>query len=657
MSRAPSLLFFILTVGAHGLRAQMVPSVNPDKTATLFAAEADRYRHMRDRAASTQSDSSIDVTYYKLNLTISTSPNYLRGIVTVKAVSKVQSLTVITLDLMSTMTVDSVRVAGTRVLFSQFINAISINLNRSYGEGELVTLDLYYEGLPVATGFGSFEFGSHAGMPWVWSLSEPYGARDWWPCKDTPLDKADSVDVWVTCNSAFKVGSNGRLVAVIDNGDGTATHQWAERYPISTYLVSIALTNYAEFSNWFHYSPTDSMQVLNYVLPEHLATALDSLPKTVDALRILSGLYGLYPFIREKYGHSEFGLGGAMEHQTMTSTTGFGEFVVVHELAHQWFGDMITCATWQNIWLNEGFARYSEALYAEARYGANAYRDYMSFQADGARTAIGPVYSRDTSDIPVLFNDALTYRKGAMVLHMLRHVLGDSVFFRCMRNYANDPRFRFNVATTEGFQSVCESTSGLSLGYFFNEWVFGEKYPHYAYAWTATPSGSGFEVSITIGQTTGTTNPAIFSMPIDFKLSAAGWDTTVVLFNTSNEQQFRVPLSHRPDSVLLDPGEWILHDIVNSLIPTQYILEQNYPNPFNTSTRISYSVFPTGTRQAVSLKVYDVLGREVATLVNTEQVPGTYQTTFDGSGLASGVYFYRLQAGGFAETKKLLLLK
>ena len=651
------MLIFILTVGAHGLRAQMVPSVNTDKTATLFVAEADRYRHMRDQAASTLSDSSIDVTYYKLNLTISTSPNYLRGIVTIKAVSKVQSLTLITLDLMSTMTVDSVRVAGGTVSFAQFINTFSINLDRSYGEGEVVTLDVYYEGVPVATGFGSFEFGSHAGMPWVWSLSEPYGARDWWPCKDAPLDKADSVDVWVTCNSAFKVGSNGRLVAVIDNGNGTSTHQWAERYPISTYLVSIALTNYAEFSNWFHYSPTDSMQVLNYVLPEDLAAALDSLPKTVDALRILSGLYGLYPFIREKYGHSEFGLGGAMEHQTMTSTTGFGEFVVVHELAHQWFGDMITCANWQNIWLNEGFARYSEALYAEARYGANAYRDYMRYQADGARAAIGPVYSRDTSDIPVLFNDALTYRKGAMVLHMLRHVLGDSVFFRCMRNYANDPRFRFNVATTGGFQSVCESTSGLSLGYFFNEWVFGEKYPHYTYAWTATSSGSGFEVSIAIGQTTGTTNPAIFSMPIDFKLSAAGWDTTVVLFNTSNEQQFRVPVSHRPDSVLLDPGEWILHDIVNSLIPTQYTLEQNYPNPFNTSTRISYSVFPTGTRQAVSLKVYDVLGREVATLVNTEQVPGTYQTTFDGSGLASGVYFYRLQAGGFAETKKLLLLK
>ena len=187
------MLIFILTVGAHGLRAQMVPSVNTDKTATLFVAEADRYRHMRDQAASTLSDSSIDVTYYKLNLTISTSPNYLRGIVTIKAVSKVQSLTLITLDLMSTMTVDSVRVAGGTVSFAQFINTFSINLDRSYGEGEVVTLDVYYEGVPVATGFGSFEFGSHAGMPWVWSLSEPYGARDWWPCKDAPLDKADSV--------------------------------------------------------------------------------------------------------------------------------------------------------------------------------------------------------------------------------------------------------------------------------------------------------------------------------------------------------------------------------------------------------------------------------------------------------------------------------
>ena len=656
----PKLLFLLSTLVLVADRgpAQMPQSSYRDKMPDLYTSEAQRYQRLQTLANATD-DSTIDVTYYKLNLTVTTSPNYLRGIVTVKALSKTSGLTSITLDLMNTMTVDSIRMENLNVQFSQNITTVSITLNRSYGNGEMMILDVYYRGIPVATGFGSFEFGSHAGTPWVWTLSEPYGARDWWPCKDTPLDKADSVDIWVRCSSSFKVGSNGRLTAVINNGDGTTTHQWAERYPISTYLVSIAMTNYSEFSNWFRYSPSDSMQILNYVLPEHLATALDILPVTVDALRILSDLYGLYPFIREKYGHSEFGLGGAMEHQTMTSTTAFSEGLIVHELAHQWFGDMITLANWHNIWLNEGFAKYSEALYIEAKYGARGYHDFMAIQADGARTAVGPIFSRDTSNIGILFSLPLTYQKGAMVLHMLRHVIGDSVFFRAMRNYASDPRFRFNVATTEGFQSVCESTSGMTLGYFFNQWIYGERYPHYTYEWSTKQSGSGFELAITIGQTTGTANPAIFSMPIDFTLSAAGWDTTVVVFNTSNEQQFSFSLSHRPTSVALDPDGWILHDVVNSLVPTTYTLEQNYPNPFNPNrlpARIRYSVPPTGLRQVVSLKVYDLLGREVETLVNTPQATGTYEVRFFGSSLATGVYFYRLQVGGFVVTKKLILL-
>ncbi|MEK9137218.1 MAG: M1 family aminopeptidase, partial [Bacteroidota bacterium] len=327
-------------------------SVN-DKMQELYASETERYLRRASVARNALADSNINITYYKLDLTITSSPNYLRGIVTVKALSTVNGLSSITLDLMNALTVDSVKMAGARVQFVQHPTTVSIELNRSYGYGEMVVLDVYYRGVPVSTGFGSFEFGSHAGTPWVWTLSEPYGAKDWWPCKDTPLDKADSVDIWVTCNASFKVGSNGKLVAVIDNGNGTKTHRWAERYPISTYLVSIALTNYAEFSNWFRYSPTDSMQVLNYVLPEHLATALDSLPKTVEVLGIFSNLFGLYPFINEKYGHAEFGRGGAMEHQTMTSTVAFTEYLIVHELAHQWFGDLITCANWPNIWLNE----------------------------------------------------------------------------------------------------------------------------------------------------------------------------------------------------------------------------------------------------------------------------------------------------------------
>ena len=647
----------ILLLFASPAHGQFRKPSHIDEMQDLYANEAKRYQLMRSGYAGVTADSNIDVTYYKLNLTITTSPDYLVGIVSLKALSTTGSLSTITLDLTNTMIVDSVKMGNARVPHIQYSTTISITLNRSYGLGELVAMDIYYRGSPAGTGFGSFEFSSHNGTPWVWTLSEPYGARDWWPCKDQPQDKADSVDIWVTCNSAFKVGSNGQLMAVVDNGNGTKTHKWAERYPISTYLVSIALTNFAEFSNWFRYSPTDSMQILNYVLPEHLAMAADSLPRTVEALGIFSNLYGLYPFILEKYGHSEFGRGGAMEHQTMTSTTGFTEYLIVHELSHHWFGDLITCARWADIWLNEGFAKYSEALYTEVKYGPNAYNAFIAIQAEGAKTVTGSVHAMDTSNVGTLFNFQRTYQKGAMVLHMLRHVIGDSMFFRSMRSYADDPRFRFKTATTEGFQSVCESVSGRQLGYFFDEWIYGEKYPLYSYEWSVKPSGSEYEVTIRVGQTTRTANPAFFAMPIDFRLSSSGWDTTVVLFNSSNNQVFTFNVSHIPVTITLDPDGWILHDIVNSLIPTKYTLEQNYPNPFNSGTKIVFAIPATGIKQAVSLRVYDILGREVATLFNDQELPGTYDATFDGTGLASGIYFYRLQAGSFVETKKCVLLR
>jgi hypothetical protein len=260
------------------------------------------------------------------------------------------------------------------------------------------------------------------------------------------------------------------------------------------------------------------------------------------------------------------------------------------------------------------------------------------------------------------------YNKGAMVLHMLRHVLSDSVFFRALRSYVNDPRFRFNVATTEGLRSVCESVSGKQLGYFFSEWIYGEKFPRYEYEWSAKASNSAYEATIQISQATGTTNPVFFTMPIDFKVSASGWDTTVVLFNTSNDQAFSFNVSHLPTSVELDPDRWILRDIGQSLLPTRYTLGQNYPNPFNSTTTIVFSIPPVGSRQDVSLRVYDILGQQIAVLVNGMFLPGTYGATLDASSLASGVYFYRLlarpssssvggQSGGFMQTKKLVLLR
>ncbi len=607
-------------------------------------------------------DDNFDVTYYRLNLTISSFTPVLRGSVTMTARSSIDSLTSIILDLAGIMTVDSVLMQGRSTGAAQLPgDIVEILLDRAYRLGELFTVVVYYHGTPQATGFGSYAYSSHDNTLWVWTLSEPYGASDWWPCKDHPSDKADSVDIWVTCDSSLKVGSNGRLAGIIDNGDGTRTTLWAERYPIATYLVSIALTNYADFSEWFRYSPTDSMQVLNYVIPEHLVQAQAQLPKVVDMLRIYSETYGLYPFIKEKYGHSEFNTPSAMEHQTMTSTVTFDEITIAHELAHQWFGDLITCANWSNLWLNEGFATYNEAVYLQAEYGGNAYATLMDATLTDALHAQGTLFVQDTASVGDLFASSRVYSKGASVLHMLRHVLGDSVFFQCMRNYVADPQLRYNVATTEDFKSVCEATSGRDLSWFFSEWVYGEKYPQYFYQWSAGQAGDGYDVTLSLSQVTNTTNPSYFTMPIDVKLSGAGWDTTVVVLNNARQQVFTIPVPRRPTQLVLDPDRWILCEIPGpfAVLPRTFSLGQNYPNPFNPKTTIPFDV---PTRSRVSVRIYDLLGRPVATLVDGNEEPGTHSTTWSGrsdSGIpvASGVYICRMVAGTFSATSRILLVR
>ncbi|HEX7573831.1 MAG TPA: M1 family aminopeptidase [Bacteroidota bacterium] len=607
------------------------------------------------------SDPGIHVTYYRLRLTLSPSSALLTGEVEAKAVCVSESLSTVQFDLSGSMTVDSVLGDAGSLPFIQFLQGFQVQLKKTYRKGEILTLRTYYRGVPVATGFGSFEFSSQGGVPWIWTLSEPYGARNWWPCKDDNGDKADSVDMFVTVPAGLKVGSNGTLAGTQANGDGTTTIHWSERYPIAVYLVSLAATNYAEIDDWFRYSPSDSMPIVNYVLPQSLSDGVGALAETKSMLRIFSDAYGLYPFINEKYGHAQFGWGGAMEHQTMTSTTNFAENTISHELAHQWFGDMITCANWPNLWLNEGFAVFSESVFLERFYGAGAYKAHIGDVMTAAMNATGTLYVQDTSTVANLFDFNRVYAKGAWTLHMLRHVLGDSVFFRSMRAYAADPRFRFRSATTEGFRSVCESVSGKNLGYFFDEWVYGEGYPRYRYRWTSAPSAGGYGVTLTLSQTGSSPATPFFRMPVDIRLVAGARDTTLTVFHTVTGETFTLQVPFPPADLQIDPDKWILRDVTppDAILPESYALAQNYPNPFNPGTWLSFSL---PHRSDVTLTVYDPLGREIAVLLRGQIEAGTHTMRWEGTDaggnlVASGTYFYRLKAGTYTGTRKMMLVR
>jgi hypothetical protein len=350
-----------------------------------------------------------------------------------------------------------------------------------------------------------------------------------------------------------------------------------------------------------------------------------------------------------------------MEHQTCSSMGFWGIGVVSHELAHQWYGDMITCKDWHHIWLNEGFATYSEAVYLEAKSGQAAYNSQIADEMSYAKTATGSIWVQDITSVGQIFNGARSYAKGACVLHMLRGVVGDSsTFFNIIRTYSNDPNFKYGVATTENFQTIAESVYGQSLDYFFQEWIYGENYPKYTVNWSRNQiSGNTYQVDLNVIQNINS-NPAYFTMPIRVKVNTTLGDTVVTLFNNAQNQNFQFEVNGIPQTINFDYGNWILKDVLGITdseilpIPAEFSLEQNYPNPFNPSTRIKYTL---PSKEFVVLKIFNILGKEIASLVNTEQTAGTYELDFDAFNLNSGVYFYRIEAGSYVDTKKMLLVK
>ena len=607
-------------------------------------------------------DSKINVTYYKLDLEITSNPNHLTGIVTVNAIVDTVSITSLFLDLRDNMNVYSVLLNGNSATLNHINNILTVDLDRVYNQNEMINLNIYYDGVPVTSGFASFKFGTHDGHPIISSLSEPYGARDWWPCKDSPADKADSADIWLTVDQSMIAVSNGSLQGILNNGNGTHTYKWKEKYPIAQYLISVAITNYYQYNTYYNYSPTNSMIITHYVYPENFNSNLQSLlDETAPMIEVYSDKFGEYPFIDEKYGHAEFTgmFAGSMEHQTCSSMGFWNQDVVSHELAHQWFGDKITCKDWHHIWLNEGFATYLEAVYLEAINGRTAYDNKINSEMINARNAHGSIYVQDIDNIAEIFNGNRSYSKGAVVLHMLRGVVGSEVFFDIMNAYANDSLLVYGAATTEDFQAVAESVSGMDLDYFFQEWIYGENYPAYTATWDKNKlTDTEYEVDLKISQVLNS-NPRYFTMPIQIEINNSISNTTVTVFNDQPVQDFIITVRGEPKSLIFDPNNYILKTLSNASSPSVFDLDQNYPNPFNSITKIKFNIGGTepDATHHVLIKIYDINGNEIVTLVNKDMKTGKHTVEFDGSDLSSGVYLYTLQSESNFKAKKMVLIK
>lgn len=540
-------------------------------------------------------------------------------------------LDVLVLDLSDSLAVDAVNMHGSPLTFARGSNLLSITLPATLPAGQLDSVSVTYHGVPPNTGFGSFVTAAHAGVPVLWTLSEPYGAADWWPCKMDLNDKVDSLDTYVTTPSAYRAAGNGLLAGSNLTPDYTIWH-WRHRYPIDYYLIATAVTNY-QVDEQYAQLDTDSLLMLSYAYPENFDMVRDAATNLLSRITLFDQLFGPYPFASEKYGHAQFGWGGGMEHQTMSFMGSFHPEITAHELAHQWFGDKVTCHSWADIWLNEGFATYLSGL---------AYEHLSPFywpiwkQAkinDIVSQPGGSVFCTDTLDQSRLFSSRLTYNKGAMVIHMLRWLCGDSAFYQGMRDYLEDPSLAYGTATTADLQSHLEAASGLDLSGFFADWYTGEGYPSYTTIWSQDAAGV---VTVSLSQTTSHPSVDFFELPVPLWFGGDGMDSTVVLDNTTNDQLFYFHLPFAVDTVAFDPDRWLIsaQNFTTSVADlgadrSALVL---FPNP--AKDRITWNVPASFPMQ--SARVLDALGRVVRTV-------DAKAGSLDISGLSNGSYLLELR--------------
>ncbi len=481
--------------------------------------------------------------------------------------SKVSELANFTFQLHGNYTITGALVNDTVpvVVDSSGEPARAVSLDRTYVLDETFTLTIAYTGTSVSNGFGSIEVWDRAGSPVVSTLSEPYYANTWWPAKDGAegvagdnSDKA-TIDISVTVPDDLAVVSNGLLQSVEALSGARSKHNWSSSYPIATYLVAFSAANYTVWVEDYAHD-NGVMPVEFYIYPGwDTPTNRAAWENVIGMMGVLAPFYGEYPFIDEKYAIYNFEFGGGMEHQTASGQTGFSENLTVHELAHQWWGDMITCKTWSDIWLNEGFAEYSECLWAEFKNGAadpEAYYDAIIARKPSSASGTVYVYPDELEDFRRIFDVNLSYRKGAWVLHQLRHVVGDKTFFDTLAAYR--AAFEFSAATTDDFVAVASATYGEDLTWFFDQWVYQSGAPSYEYGWDTVEVGGQDYLHVKIRQTQFFPNLSVFTMPIDLVVTVDGADETVTVWNDVRLQWFVTPLDGVPTALQFDPHEWVL---------------------------------------------------------------------------------------------------
>ena len=552
---------------------------------------------------------NIDIKYARFHFVPSLVDSFLSANVTYyfKVVSTGDS---VYFDFAGNMTTDSVFFNGNKLGNEEFYltQDFLVVKTGSLNAGDMDSVTVYYHGYPGDYPHQAYFLAtqeSNDTVPVLWTLSEPYGAMTWYPCKQNLSDKIDSIDVYITHPAGYTAVSNGMLVGDYFNGNDFTAH-WHHSYPIETYLIAIAVSKYYNYSYAFVDTVSnDTFPIENFIYPDQINDTSNIKQNVNEFMQFYCYKFGRYPFRNEKYGQLVCGITGGMEHQTITFLNNITNFELVsHELAHQWFGDYITCKSWQDIWLNEGFATYLTGLC----YENLAPQYWLPWKDLTMRTVFlepgGSVFCDDTTDVERIFDGRLSYRKGAYLLHMLRWTIGDSAFFAGIRNYLSDTALAYGYATTDDLKHYLEVAGDTDLTEFFNDWYYGQGYPEYDITWTAD---SGIlQIDINQGWSY---EQLVFDITLPLVVWCGGQDTVLLVEMHDYNKSVSLPFNQTVDSIRFDPDLWILaphNDVVHSY--SDIVQDDNlkiWPVPFNQYLYVeSAGVFDVEILNSVGKSVF-----------------------------------------------------
>ena len=606
--------------------------------------------------------SQYDVHFYYLDIAAERNSTNVSGFTTIGATITSASLDTFCFELNQALTLDSILYNNQSISFIRN-GAISYAiLPAPVLQNANISIQIFYKGNASLTGGSAIGDGFSTGTSgaWgnqaTWSLSEPYSAYEWFPCKQFLQDKADSAWVFVTTDNLNKVGSNGTLEGVDTLPNNKVKYRWKTHYAIDYYLISVAIARYVEYTTYAHPAslPNDSIPIVNYIynnpntLP-FLKPYLDSLGMMVE---YFSDRLGLYPFYGEKYGHCMAPFSGGMEHQTMTSVGFLQNFSLnAHELVHQWFGDHVTCKTWKDIFINEGFASYGEYLAFEHFYNlAAAQTKMLGVHNNVLQDNNATVYFTDTTDVNRIFDSRLTYDKGSAVVHTLRFVLGDSLFFAGLKNFQT--QYSFSTASIDDLHSSLQAFTGINLNDYFDQWIYGSGSPVFYGQYYS----DGNNIYIKVNESTTSTATPLFKTPLEIRCLSASGDTIIKVDITQNLHTFIIPSSKIISGIKIDPNNWILNKegqfaLNQSLSATHF--EDNelgnqltiYPNPVNDFVEIN-----SNNSEKIDFILMNSQGQKIRSGNFTKLIK------LDTGNLNSGIYFIEMNSAKAKTVKKIVKL-